>query len=408
MPPSRAGRKRFFHEISKDTEEASLQPADVTMDDMTPISEVLPDAAPQAVEVAEMHYALSSEGTMIASSQRYSTSTSIATSNGLGGGGVGLPAHDDNSSSTLAHESTASPSPLDTSPSSPSCGLSPSALASSDHVSSDQHNNTEHDESSDSEAEVPPFCNYLNYCDYLPETTVPLSQFSGDDIKKVLSLFPNAHSSYVENFLAAYLSRTTFTVKVWINFDPSRPSRASHWSVPRNFQGYYTDRRAEDTGKLILAPTARRFIDSILSKILRFHHIRLDICTPFRHLANLNLDFEMNESLEEFDFSLSGKYHVDEDTVGGFKFLKSFVQANAKEVIVWVKEHKWPGLNLADLDEIATLFRRLKEDGDGERTGWMTEPMRHGGDWTEPDAEPEVQDGGWDGYVPFVAEDVAW
>ncbi|KAK6430569.1 hypothetical protein LTR95_013280, partial [Oleoguttula sp. CCFEE 5521] len=339
MRPSRAGRKRFFHEINEDTEGASLQSTDVKMVKMAPFVDGPSDAASQAAEVAEAQHALSSEGTMRESSRLSSTLTLVATDTGLEGGGVALKSDPADSSSTLAHDCIAPPSgSSNAQTSSPRCEpASPYTLPVTDCEPSDSPEDADHHSDAHPEDEAPPFGNYVNYCGYFDPTTIPLSDLNHSKIREVCERFEGAHSSYYENFITAYLAQTTFTVKVWINFDPSRPSKGLQWSSHKNFHGFYTDHRAEDTAELILAPKARRFIDSLHHNLLCFHHIRLDIGTPFRHLASMNLDFEIVEALDEFDFALSGRFSVDEDTVGGFKFLKSFLLVQAKQIEAWVK-----------------------------------------------------------------------
>nr|OQO22620.1 hypothetical protein B0A51_10606 [Rachicladosporium sp. CCFEE 5018] len=409
MPPSRRGRKRFFHQISEDTEEASLHPADVTMDDMAPMSNALEDRGLGPSEVVDPQDALSSEGTMRQSSLLFSSSTLVNNDIEHEVSGVALSSNCDMSSSTLAHDSTAStPDSLDPSPSSPHCRpASPYTLAANDSEPYDPYGDANRDNDPDQEDEVPPFCNYLSYCDYFPQTTIPLATLSPSRIGAVFAQFEDAHPSYHHNLITAYLSETTFTAKVWINFDPSPRFADSDLDRPRNYQGFYTDRRAEDTGILHLPCSTRTYLQSLDPEVFRFQHMRVEICTPFRPLATLNLDFTMKESLEGFEFAISGEY-TRRKTVAGFSFFKEYIEFQAENIRQWVKEDDLQGLNMSELESIALAVRQGKELGDGECNGWMKEPCRGGGDWTEPEHEAELatQTGGWDGYVPFVADDV--
>ncbi|OQO11684.1 hypothetical protein B0A48_03411 [Cryoendolithus antarcticus] len=411
MPPTRAGRKRFFHEINEDVEEASPWPADVTMENMAPMSHALRDDASEASEGAAPQHALSSEGTMRESSRLSSTSTIVATDTGFEGGGVALTSDPVDSSSTLAHDSVAPPSESSHArPLSPRCEpASPYTLPVNHCDASNLAEDADHHSEPLREDEIPPFCNYLNYCGYFDQTTIPLASLSSLRIRKVIEQFEGADPSYYHNFITAYLSETTFTAKVWINFDPSRRFPDSVFDRLKNHQGFYTDRRAEDTGILHLPCSSRTYLQGLDQDVYRFQHIRLDICTPFRRLATLAFDFTMTESLEGFMFKISGNFG-NRGTIAGFEYLRSFIRAEASKIQEWVKEYNVQGLDIAELNAIALLFRNLKDEGDGERTGWMKEPCPGGGDWcvSEEEVETVVQSGGCDGYVPFAVGDVAW
>lgn len=101
------------------------------------------------------------------------------------------------------------------------------------------------------------------------EGTIPLNDFK---IPNACDEFPE----FAEEILAAYVKHTTFTVKVWANYD----SYTKKW--------YRQPSRLETCGKLQLSARSRQCLEHQV-RGLQFSRIQLQIGNPFRTLFNVNL-----------------------------------------------------------------------------------------------------------------------
>lgn len=176
--------------------------------------------------------------------------------------------------------------------------------------------------------------------------------------------------------ITAYLTNTTFTVKVWINFDAAQ-------------QVFFEGDRAEACGKLHLPNKKYNELAGIDPAVLKFQHVCFQIGTPFRTLAEMNFDVENSE--DDPQLQVSGGLLLQAARVERLqKYLKRCVSLIRDAGLVYGND----GLVLQDLENFATLFRRNRRQSPGRQDDWE-QPAYSGGEWAGEE-EPRFGLGRWE------------
>jgi hypothetical protein len=168
------------------------------------------------------------------------------------------------------------------------------------------------------------------------------------------------HPDQVQDILEAYLDHTTFTVKIWVNFDAAE-------------NVFFKGTRAEACGKLQIPQPKLDFLLGTNPDDINFRNVRLDICTPFRTLARIymNMREKRGDALLDVDGEMVRLY-PPRALIPLHEFLADRVRRLNN---VGIDRN----LDMQDLVGIARLFRRRHED-DQEDDEWE-KPCYEGGEW---------------------------
>lgn len=162
-----------------------------------------------------------------------------------------------------------------------------------------------------------------------------------------------------EQIMAAYLKHTTFTVKVWANFDAAEE------------KFFDKGQRLQDCGSLRLPADSANMLKS---SEVTFHHIRFDIGTAFRTLVKLNLDLQYEDEDGGTPYvAVSGKYKSHGD-VRAFRDFIQWAVNSIRETSIQ------KAMTYQDLNRFAALFKR-ENDGNAYKQHQWEKPLYGGGEW---------------------------
>lgn len=195
---------------------------------------------------------------------------------------------------------------------------------------------------------------YELFCNMFANQVVELKDFTEP---KECAQYPE----HANEILGAYLSQTTFTVKIWTNFDAAE-------------QVFFEGARAADCGKLQVPQKKLEWLLGLDKDDYDLDHIRLDIGTPFRTLANIFLDVHYDDDGAYLEVRAAWKKSRPPLVLGS---LRDFLDA-CIDFIKGVNSDR--SLDMDDLVKIATLFRRRRLLDDGDDADWE-EPAYEGGEW---------------------------
>lgn len=175
------------------------------------------------------------------------------------------------------------------------------------------------------------------------------------------------HPEQAQDILKAYLAHTTFAVKVWTNFDADE--KVFHDGI-----------RAKDCGKLRLSKAKHDWLSSQDPKTFHLQHVRFDIGTPFRTLAQMHFHVTEGTGLKA-----SGNMKHNEG-VGRLPMLRDYLQ----DCLDSFNESgtRCQRLSMVDLEGAALAFRRDKKD---DEFGLWELPKYGGGEWAG--VEPPMRGG---------------
>jgi hypothetical protein len=168
------------------------------------------------------------------------------------------------------------------------------------------------------------------------------------------------YPAQAEDIRAAYLDYTTFTVKIWTNFDPA--------------QGvFFEGARAADCGKLQIPKARLEDLLKLDTNIFNFPNIRLEICTPFRSLAIIRLNLHVKDDNSCFEI---GGMMLKQSPPRRLRLLQSYLG----RCVDRLREAEiGQNLDITELVAIAGLFRR-ERGPDDEEDDWE-HPAYGGGEW---------------------------
>ena len=168
------------------------------------------------------------------------------------------------------------------------------------------------------------------------------------------------YPDFRREIFGAYLHFTTFTMKVWVNYDAASKK-------------FYMDNRANDCGKLMMRPEDTRYLSDFPPGLLEIGHVRFELGTPFRTLCLVN--FRAAVSPTNIDGYLSAK--VDSLT-HDHPALLNFIKHICAKVKEFHLPHGQKGLRLKDLEELASMFCREPTENEkqskfrfGDMSTWM-------------------------------------
>ncbi|KAK3724421.1 hypothetical protein LTR37_001045 [Vermiconidia calcicola] len=151
------------------------------------------------------------------------------------------------------------------------------------------------------------------------------------------------YPDFAYEVFASYLRYTTFTVKVWVNYDAS-------------CQKFHVDGRSEGCGKLDLEPQALSCLEDYIDSCNRsLGRIRFEIGTPFATLCNVSFRVErsklnVGETIAtRMRSTPQGDQHHD---------LLRFVETQCDFIEGYDCEGDMHGFQLADITQLATAFKR--------------------------------------------------
>jgi hypothetical protein len=163
-----------------------------------------------------------------------------------------------------------------------------------------------------------------------------------------------------QDILEAYLDRSIFTVKTWINFDPVE-------------EVFFEGARAADCGKLQIPQAKLDYLLGLDPREFNFLHIHFEIGTPFRTLAIIRLNIR-----EKGDIAyLEAKGNmVKQYPPRPLPLLQSYFAQFIKQLN---KQDIDRNLDMQDLVDIAQCFRR--EPKHDQRADEWEEPSYGFGEW---------------------------
>lgn len=185
-----------------------------------------------------------------------------------------------------------------------------------------------------------------------PDDDVELQKFC---IPEECYLYPD----FGEEILEAYLFKTCFNVKVWINYD----------SIDK--QLYAHEPRLQSCGVLDLSLRQRKVLRRLGPEVCQFKKLRLDVGTPFRTLFEVYIVVQKSRDTHS-KWELDVNYQEVPDPGSPHKMLEHTVKAACSNI----QEDGVPdpcqiGLTYDDLKAIALEFR-VKPKNDGEYAQWFT------------------------------------
>lgn len=170
----------------------------------------------------------------------------------------------------------------------------------------------------------------------------------------------NTYFDQGDDILRVYLHNTIFTAKVWMNYDAAE-------------ERFFRGDRAMACGKLRLPDEKLESLNSIDPSKLNFRHVRFDICTPFRPLAQVTLEVIHQRSG-------IAQLRCKGDHVGdGTRVLCGFLNTCNRAIRDRGMMDPMMGLTMSDLEWFATFFRRHPSPTDDDEC-WE-KPAYEGGEW---------------------------
>jgi hypothetical protein len=196
------------------------------------------------------------------------------------------------------------------------------------------------------------------------------SMFAGRKVElKNLATPPQCaeYPAQAEDIRAAYLDYTTFTVKVWTNFDPVQ-------------EVFFEGARAADCGKPQVPKARLEDLLKLDTNVFNFPNIRLEIGTPFRSLAIIRLNLDVKDDSAYFDI---GGMMLKQSPPRRLRLLQSYLG----QCVDRLREAEISqNLDITELVAIAGLFRR-ERGPDDEEDGWE-HPAYGGGEWAVIETPP--------------------
>jgi hypothetical protein len=150
-----------------------------------------------------------------------------------------------------------------------------------------------------------------------------------------------------EDILETFLDHATFTVKIWVNFDAAE-------------RVFFGGNRAEACGKLQIPKKKLQSLLELDSRHYNFSHVRLEIGTPFRTLAEIVLN--VREQDGETLVKANGKMYRQHPPIQ-LPILADYLTTCVKKIN---NARLNTNLNMDDLGIIASIFRRRHDDDDYE------------------------------------------
>lgn len=176
-----------------------------------------------------------------------------------------------------------------------------------------------------------------------------------------------------KDILYAYLDHTTFTVKIWTNFDAAE-------------EVFYDGARAVDCGKLQIPKEKLKHFLSLDGEEANFRKIQLEVGTPFRTLANFWLSLRHLDG--EDSLNIRGKM-VEQHRPRELAPLRDFLASVVRRIDNAGIDRN---LTMEDLVGIAALFRR--DPNRGQEDDWE-QPAYGGGEWVGIEEPPSVIRNNW-------------
>lgn len=171
-----------------------------------------------------------------------------------------------------------------------------------------------------------------------------------------------------DQILESFLDNAIFTVQIWTNFDAAEET-------------FFEGARAAECGKLQLPKKKLDWLLERDQRILSFHHVRLDIGTPFRTLVHIFLDVRYDQNDQAYlEVRATMAKRRPPRRMGT---LREFIQTCIRRISEVGSDRS---LDIRDLVDIATLFRRFRgfDDDDGD---WEA-PAYEGGEWVGIEEPP--------------------
>lgn len=195
------------------------------------------------------------------------------------------------------------------------------------------------------------------------------------------------YPDYREEIQTAYLQHTTFTAKIWVNYD----------AVDGEF---HDGRRSDDCGKLYLSTSDRKHLDSPNLERCEMQKVRLLITTPFRDLCQIDLHMVNTDTgrgiQAQGNMLPAGKGHGS---------LINFLKRCLDDIEHIGLTHGVSGMTLQDLYRFAMLFRRRPaQEGLTIYKMRISQewemPCKDGGEWakTVEQAKKDEEDDWWAKY----------
>lgn len=165
----------------------------------------------------------------------------------------------------------------------------------------------------------------------------PLSHLSRPDL---CAIFPTFEAEIIE----AYLLYTTFTVKVWANYDASAKK-------------FHIDRRFDDCGKSIITPKKLNDLREMDPDTLEFGRVCFEVGTPFTTLRSVKLrvcpsKLKVGGAVRTSLSYPIGMEHTDHEEF--FDFVEHVCKAIEAESLLYGQR----GLQVDDIVRFAEMFRR--------------------------------------------------
>lgn len=160
-----------------------------------------------------------------------------------------------------------------------------------------------------------------------------------------------------DEILKACLSHVTVVAKVWTNYDSAK-------------KAFYLDEgRTKDCGKMYLSPKERQRLERLDPDVFRFSNVRLDIGTPFRNLAFINLLCEYKGPILGWKIAFGDSEMVD-DVNSPHETLVHLVIRAMENISEDSANARWSGLTFEYLEIIAREFMFKPRDR-GEEGQWF-------------------------------------
>ena len=150
------------------------------------------------------------------------------------------------------------------------------------------------------------------------------------------------HPQFKDEILAAYFRYTTFTVKVWVNYDTATKK-------------FYIDRRAQDCGKVRLTKKDIAHLEKLdqTNELLELSRIRLEIGTPFSDFCKVTLRASPSKLDVGYDVTLRIAWFDQDDPE-----LIDFIQDMYVECDGELLPYDQKGFQMQDVEELASRCLR--------------------------------------------------